>query len=337
MRRTWLAVSLLLGGSVGVGAVGSIPSAGAEGDAASLRLSVVATPGSPWDPSVDPSIVSFIEEGRLVSGDTVRIAVTVELTERSSAPLANPTIRASLPAGWFFVRNGAARLDGIVLPGLQQPTFTATFDPSTTLTWAWNNPFPSLTIDPPLLGSHLLTVELFARVANGQVPGTYTVPTAVVTDSVGVICELGTTAQDTSDIDADGDSTETLCSSEVSVSVEAPYDFHGFFQPIDMDKLNTVRAGSAIPVKFSLSGDQGLDIFAAGSPASVAIGCEADEPADAIEQTVTSGRSALSYDATSDQYVYGWKTDKAWSNTCRQLVVTLNDGSIHTAEFKFFK
>jgi hypothetical protein len=52
---------------------------------------------------------------------------------------------------------------------------------------------------------------------------------------------------------------------------------------------------------------------------------------------VTAGRSTLSYDATTGQYVYVWKTDKAWVNTCRQLVVTLNDGSVHTAEFKFFK
>jgi hypothetical protein len=51
---------------------------------------------------------------------------------------------------------------------------------------------------------------------------------------------------------------------------------------------------------------------------------------------VTAGSSSLSYDATTDQYVYVWKTDKAWANTCRQLMVTLDDGSVHTAEFKFF-
>jgi Domain of unknown function (DUF4082) len=40
------------------------------------------------------------------------------------------------------------------------------------------------------------------------------------------------------------------------------YNFSGFFQPVNnMPTLNVAKAGSAIPVKFSLGGDQGLDIF----------------------------------------------------------------------------
>ena len=30
-----------------------------------------------------------------------------------------------------------------------------------------------------------------------------------------------------------------------------------------------------------------------------------------------------------------WKTDKAWAGTCRELTITLNDGTTHTAQFKF--
>jgi hypothetical protein len=30
-----------------------------------------------------------------------------------------------------------------------------------------------------------------------------------------------------------------------------------------------------------------------------------------------------------------WKTDKAWANTCRTLVVKLNDGASYKANFKF--
>ncbi|MET0624616.1 MAG: PxKF domain-containing protein, partial [Pyrinomonadaceae bacterium] len=36
-----------------------------------------------------------------------------------------------------------------------------------------------------------------------------------------------------------------------------------------------------------------------------------------------------------DQYHFNWKTDKSWGGTCRVLVVKLNDGSTHTALFKF--
>jgi uncharacterized protein len=114
------------------------------------------------------------------------------------------------------------------------------------------------------------------------------------------------------------------------------YNFTGFFQPVDNSPvLNSVKGGSSIPVKFSLGGNQGLDIFLSGYPLSRQITCDSSAPLDDIEQTVTAGGSSLSYDATSDQYSYVWKTNKAWAGTCRQLVVILKDGSIHTANFKF--
>ncbi len=116
------------------------------------------------------------------------------------------------------------------------------------------------------------------------------------------------------------------------------YNFTGFFQPVDnLPALNIVKAGQGIPVKFSLSGNQGLDIFASGYPASQQITCNSNDPQDLIEQTVTAGSSSLSYDSTTDTYNYVWKTDKAWANSCRQLTIVLKDGSIHTADYKFTK
>ena len=109
----------------------------------------------------------------------------------------------------------------------------------------------------------------------------------------------------------------------------------GFFQPVDnLPTLNQVNSGRAIPVKFSLGGNMGLDIFAAGYPKSGAITSSPTATVDAIETTVTAGGSSLTYDPVADQYNYVWKTDKAWTG-CRQLVVKLNDGTIHYANFKF--
>jgi hypothetical protein len=99
--------------------------------------------------------------------------------------------------------------------------------------------------------------------------------------------------------------------------------------------LNVVQAGRGVPVKFSLSGNKGLGIFAAGSPSSGPIVCNSSDPATLLEETVTAGGSSLSYDPVTDQYIYVWKTEPAWAGTCRQLVVQLNDGSIHRANFKF--
>ncbi len=121
-----------------------------------------------------------------------------------------------------------------------------------------------------------------------------------------------------------------------SATVNVTYNFAGFFQPVDnLPMLNAVKAGSGVPVKFSLGGDQGLNIFQSGFPKSTRIACDSAAPMDDIEQTVTAGGSSLSYSANLDQYSYTWKTEKAWAGTCRQLVVVLNDGTTHVANFTF--
>ena len=114
------------------------------------------------------------------------------------------------------------------------------------------------------------------------------------------------------------------------------YGFSGFLQPVEnLPALNIANAGSAIPVKFSLGGNQGLAIFAAGYPASSPIPCDESEPGTVIEETVTAGSSSLSYNATTGQYNYVWKTDRPWRGTCRMLVVRFNDGAEHRAKFRF--
>ena len=115
-----------------------------------------------------------------------------------------------------------------------------------------------------------------------------------------------------------------------------PYNFTGFFSPIDnLPAFNEMKAGQAAPVKFSLGGDQGLNIFAAGSPSSIQISCTSSDPVLPVEETETAGNSSLTYDSTSNQYKYTWKTESSWKNTCRQLTVTLRDGTVHVAKFKF--
>ena len=115
-----------------------------------------------------------------------------------------------------------------------------------------------------------------------------------------------------------------------------PYNFTGFFSPIDnLPAFNEMKAGQAAPVKFSLGGNQGLNIMAAGSPSSVQISCSTNDPILPVEETETAGQSSLSYDSTSNQYKYTWKTENSWKNTCRQLTVTLRDGTLHVAKFKF--
>jgi hypothetical protein len=105
------------------------------------------------------------------------------------------------------------------------------------------------------------------------------------------------------------------------------YDFSGFFSPVAAYPTATVvAAGDGIPLKFSLHGDQGLDVLAAGSPRWLACGST---------DGGTAASGTLSYNRSKDRYTYLASTDRAWAGTCRDLAVALRDGTVHRARFTF--
>ena len=127
----------------------------------------------------------------------------------------------------------------------------------------------------------------------------------------------------------------TSAASTWQLGFALPYAFDGFFAPIDNGGVaNRVKAGAAVPVKFSLGGDRGLDIFAAGNPRSIGVACGSAD-IDPVEQTVSAGSSTLVYDPASDRYTYVWKTAKDWAGSCRQLTIEFADGTTETALFSF--
>lgn len=114
------------------------------------------------------------------------------------------------------------------------------------------------------------------------------------------------------------------------------YAFSGFGAPVDnLPTVNTMQAGRAVPLKFGLGGNYGLSIMASGSPSSVQVNCNTQDAVDEVEVTSAAGSSTLTYDATSGLYTYVWKTEKSWAGTCRRLSLTLDDGSLHQALFRF--
>jgi hypothetical protein len=189
---------------------------------------------------------------------------------------------------------------------------------------------------PPAIGPHD-NVNATAT-GNSSATVSYTAPTATdlvdgivpvtCTPTSGSVFNAGTTTVNCSAQDSRSNSASS------SFAVVVIYNFNGFFQPIDnAPTLNSVKAGSAVPVKFSLGGNQGMNIFQS-NPASGGIICGATE-GDAIEETVTAGSSSLQFDPGTGQYIYVWKTEKAWVGQCRILQVRLKDGSSKTALFKF--
>ena len=165
--------------------------------------------------------------------------------------------------------------------------------------------------------------------------GPITAKQSAVSDGNGVFCYTGQTYPETCPFPFP---TSTYLNSNYWVTPLWPsYSYTGFFQPVDNDVLNKAKAGSAIPVKFSLGGDEGLDILNAGYPKVTPIACDASEEVDAIEETVTASVSGLTYDPYTDQYVYVWKTNKAWAGKCYRFDLGLNDGSSHTFDVQFVK
>jgi hypothetical protein len=130
-----------------------------------------------------------------------------------------------------------------------------------------------------------------------------------------------------------------------SFTVHVVYAFNGFFQPVNNPYAwnipsgwNSAKAGSAIPVKFALGGDFGLAIFKAGYPKVVGVACAGGTTPDPIEYyTDAAGGSSLHYDASGGQYVYAWKTQKAWASSCFRFDLGLIDGSDHSFYVRFIK
>jgi hypothetical protein len=189
--------------------------------------------------------------------------------------------------------------------------------------------FGACTGGPFLLGSGIQPVSITAADAHsGLAAGASTLSGSVDTSTIGAKNVVFTAADNV------GHSVTKTCTYSVV------FDFHGFFQPVDNNGVvNVVNSGRAIPLKFDLSGNQGLDIFAPGYPKSTVVPCNGNSGTDVLEETVTAGNSSLTYSEGQPfgQYHYVWKTEKAWANTCRRLDMKFVDDTTRSALFKFTK
>jgi Bacterial Ig domain len=119
---------------------------------------------------------------------------------------------------------------------------------------------------------------------------------------------------------------------ELTHTYRVVYPFAGFFSPLTADgTIASVKAGTTVPVKFSLSGDKGLGAVASvtTAPADCATGVPAPD--------ATKANGSLSYSAKPDRYTFQWATDRAWVGTCRAVAVALADSTTHRALLRFTK
>ena len=147
---------------------------------------------------------------------------------------------------------------------------------------------------------------------------------AVVTSSVGPKSAACTAT----------DNAGNVTMGNASYSVVWP--FTGFLGGVSpAPAMNSTKAGTTVQLKFNLGGNRGLAILAAGSPSSQTMNCSG-KPLTSGDPVTASG-TGLTYDAKSGQYLFSWKTEKAWATSCRKLILKLVDGSEHVAYFTFTK
>jgi hypothetical protein len=122
----------------------------------------------------------------------------------------------------------------------------------------------------------------------------------------------------------------------VPITLGPLFDFTGFLPPVrNLPARNPAVAGQVVSVRFSLNGNQGLDIFAPGYPRSRQVPCDSTAPVRATEPTASAGGVGVVFNPGTKIYTYPWQTSASWRGTCRQLVVELRDGSVHRANFQF--
>ena len=184
----------------------------------------------------------------------------------------------------------------------------------------------SLTVLTATLGSK--TQPLQNRTVTVTVTGPVTKTLSLITDYLGQVrlpldLQAGTY---TIGVSFAGDETY-LPTSKTGTSAVVRF---AFLSPVDnVPTVNTVKAGSTVPIKFSLGGNQGLGVLV-GTPLAVKYNCDSGVPTDEIE-TVSTANSGLTF--TSGVYQYNWKTAKN-ATGCFRFELRLTDGSIHVALFK---
>ncbi|MBU4221209.1 MAG: PxKF domain-containing protein [Euryarchaeota archaeon] len=264
---------------------------------------------------------------------TSNVQVNLTATDNAVGSGVNKTEYSFDNATWItYNANFTVTTEGTTTLFYRSTDNAGNIEPTKNQTIKIDKTSPEITINKPaseyILKQTIIADWLTSDVLSGIYSETGTTPNGVAIDTASV----GTKTFTVEAVDNAGNlATKT-------VTYHVGYNFAGFFQPIDnLPAWNSVKAGSAVPVKFNLSGNQGLNIFATNYPVSQNINCDSNALINGIEETVTAGSSSLSYNASIDQYNYVWKTDKAWAGSCRQLMMLLNDGTYHNASFKFLK
>jgi hypothetical protein len=216
-----------------------------------------------------------------------------------------------------------------VLAHLVNPNFEAA-DATGTLTITPATPLISWATPAPISAGTPLGAAQLNATATG-LNGTPLLGGFLYTPRAGTVLGVGPQTLSVQFIPAN--SNYKPASKTVQLSVN--YRFSGFFKPVrNLPVVNVVRAGRAIPIRFSLGRYEGLQVMRPATPAVSTVACTI--PSETMDEDDDSDNSS-GLRAEGQKYTFVWKTSTAWAGTCRKLVITLADGTSHAAMFRFVK
>jgi hypothetical protein len=137
-----------------------------------------------------------------------------------------------------------------------------------------------------------------------------------------------------------GSATHATSTGSLPTQTVTPIATKGFYQPVSMTPpssplvLNTVKAGSTVPLKFNLylGSTTITDTSYVSAFTSSTVRCDSDAVMDPVDFT-TSGNTGLRWDSTAGQFINNWKTPSK-AGSCIDVTMTAIDGTSIQAHFK---
>jgi hypothetical protein len=288
---------------------------------------------------------AYQDAGGLADSDSVEYSI-VDTGDPSISYVLAPSTGPNA-AGWYNADVSVDWTCSDVGSGVQSCTDDVTLGEGsaqapagTTVDWAGNEAgttvAPVVNIDKTAPSVALVN----APPGGSSVWSTAAAPTCVAADSLSGLsgsCSVTgwSTAAGTHTLSASAtDRAGNTNSTSVSYTVQNMTST-GFYQPVDMGAVyNVVKGGSTVPLKFNvlIDGVQQTATSVVAHFSASPTSCSASAPVDDVEM-VTTGATALRYDATGGQFVQNWKTPTG-AGTCYRTTATLLDGRTITALFK---